>query len=210
MKLTTILKESSLSRILSHMQDHDCGIITAFRNARDCGAGERYTRAENLQRNRSLFSKIFTAYRHQITAIKGVSVENYGSPNAKEISEEVFFVVDAHDRGTLLADLKRWGEEFEQDSILFIPKGGNRAELHGTYHCPNGFPKFGEVNKIDSRKLGAKGEFFTIVNGRPFKFYSLNDISENVGPGGNLGYWACSMASKKHWTEMLPKNIGRK
>jgi len=202
MQLTEILKESSLSRILSHMQAHDCGTITAFRNARDCGAGARYTRAENQQRNRSLFAKVFTAYRHQVTAVKGVSVENYKTPNEKEMLEDVFFVVDEHDKGTLLADLKRWGEEFEQDSIMFIPKGGATSELHGTNHCKGGFPGYGVVDKFDSRKMGARGEFFTIVNGRPFKFYSLNDITENVGPGGNLGYWACAVESRKHWTEM--------
>ena len=48
------LGESSLSRLLSHMSNHDTGTITAFRYATDCGEGDVYTKKQNLQRNKSL------------------------------------------------------------------------------------------------------------------------------------------------------------
>ena len=38
------LKESSLSRLYSHMQDHESAALSAFRN--------EFTKAENLERNR--------------------------------------------------------------------------------------------------------------------------------------------------------------
>jgi len=34
------LNEKSLSRVYSHMKDHDTGTLTAFRYAKDCGDGD--------------------------------------------------------------------------------------------------------------------------------------------------------------------------
>ena len=49
MKLKNLIKESGLSRIWKHMSEHDTGTISAFRYARDCGLGKRYTKNENLK-----------------------------------------------------------------------------------------------------------------------------------------------------------------
>ena len=52
-----VINESSLSRIWSHNEKHDCGAMTAFRNAADCGEGEKYTNKIN-----SKFSNSFINY----------------------------------------------------------------------------------------------------------------------------------------------------
>ena len=57
-KLSTYLKESSLSKVFRHNEKHDCGALTAFRKARDCGDGIVYTKAENKKRNISLETKL--------------------------------------------------------------------------------------------------------------------------------------------------------
>lgn len=196
------LNESSLSRLQKHMKDHDTGTITAFRYARECGNGDVYTKQENLKRNKSLLAKL-QAKRYGVTSVKGSYIENYGTPKAKEVGENVFFVVDLDDTGKLLKDLKKLGNEFDQDSILYIPKGGGESELIGTNKCPDGYPGFNKKVKFKARKLGDKGEFFTRVNGRPFVFKeSLEIVTEHVLPEGFYGRWGCSLASKKHWNEL--------
>ena len=88
-----LLFESSLSRVRQHMMEHDCGMITAFRSARDCGNGEKYTKRENLQRNTSLKAKL-QRLGYGITVVKGSYIENYGTKDAVEVGEQTFFVVD--------------------------------------------------------------------------------------------------------------------
>ncbi len=40
-EFSTYLQESSLSRLWKHNEEHDCGAMTAFRKAADCGEGEK-------------------------------------------------------------------------------------------------------------------------------------------------------------------------
>ena len=56
----------------------------------------------------------------------------YGTDKAKEVGEHTYFIVDSEDTGNLEKDLRSLGEEFDQDSILFIPKGGEKSTLFGT------------------------------------------------------------------------------
>jgi len=201
MKLTQILNESSLSRLWQYMEKHDCGTMSAFRSAADCGKGEKYTYRQNMQRNASLLSKIHSSGRYSVTAIKGAYIENYGTPEAVEVSENTFFIADVENKGNLLSVMKRLGEEFEQDSILFIPVGGQFAELHGTNHCPSGYPGYGKIVKFDKREFGREAQFFSKVGNRPFSFLPETVMTENVGPNDYHGKWACHTLSKKHWSE---------
>jgi len=162
------LNESSLSRIYRQTRDHDFGTITAFRSARDCNQGEPFTKKENLQRNKSLVAKL-RAKGYGVTAIKGSYIENYGSKNAKEVGENSFLVIDLKDKGNLKKDLLKLGEAFEQDSIIFgeASKGGT---LIGSNKCPDGYPGYHKEAKQGGAVFGAKGEFLSRVNGRPFVF----------------------------------------
>jgi hypothetical protein len=112
------LNESGLSRVWKHMDSHDCGLITAFRNAKACGKGDVYTKEEKLKRNKSLLAKL-QAKRYGVTSVKGSYIENFGSSDAKEVGENVFFVVDTLDAGNLKEDLVKLGKEFEQDAVLY-------------------------------------------------------------------------------------------
>jgi len=64
--------------------------------------------------------------KYDVVRVQGKYIENYGKPDAVEVGENVFFVIDAYDKGELLKDFRELGEKFQQDSILFIPKGGNK------------------------------------------------------------------------------------
>lgn len=193
------LNETSLSRIYRQMQDFDSGIITAFRYAEDCGTGHVYTRKENLQRNKSLLAKL-SRQGYSVTSVKGTYIENYRSKDAVEVGENAFLVVDISDGGRLERDLRALGKEFDQDSILFVPKGGKEGQLIGTNTCPSGYPGYNKVNKFKNPVFGEKGEFFTRVNGRPFilkesaKFYPV--------PKGWFGLMGCAAVAKTPWQDL--------
>lgn len=199
MKLKDYLNESSLSRVWKHNEKHDCAALTAFRKARGCGQGEIYTKEENNKRNRSLLSKL-KVKGYGVTSLKGVYPE--GGQTGKE---ESFFVVDLNDSNNLLSDVKRLGEEFEQDSILFIPKGslGNKSKafLIGTNHCQDNWLGYGSKEVFNKGKIGYASPIYTSkVNGRPFIF---EDVGREIcDPGNGTGWWSLNIVSNKHWTEL--------
>lgn len=203
MNIEKSITESGLTRVWQHMSKHDCAILSAFRYASDCGSGEKYTLSQNLQRNASLLSKIQSSGRYSTTAIKGSYIENFGSKDAKEVDENTFFVADIQDTGNLLETVKKLGEEFEQDSVLFIPKGGNNAQLHGTNHCALGYPGYGKIESFSTRELGMSGPFFSKVGNRPFRFTEEIVMNENFGPNDYHGKWACYVAANKHWSKLF-------
>jgi hypothetical protein len=96
-KLFSLLESS----VWKHTQEHDSGIITAFRYK---------------NRNAKLKAKLLS---------KGYGVALI---NEKEVKEDSFLVVDLKDTGKLEQDLRRLGEEFEQDSIIFQERGGEKGE----------------------------------------------------------------------------------
>ena len=183
------LNESSLSRLYSKMEKHDTGTITAFRDG--------YTKKENNQRNKSLLAKIQAA-GYGATIVKGSYIENFGTPEAEEVSESVFFVEDMNDNGNLKKKLMSFGESFDQDSVLFIPKGGLNAILIGTNDAE--FPGFHKSVPFSKRSFGSAGEFMTKVKNRPFMFESIERYIQN--PSGYLGHMACHSIAETPWREI--------
>lgn len=201
MKLTTILNESSLSRVYKHNEKHDCGAMTAFRTARACSTGEPFSNNENKKRNKSLLAKLLSI-GYGITKLSG----RY--PEAGKMSKELsFFIVDINDTGKLLNDLKKLGNMFEQDSILFIPKGtvngDNKAFLIGTNKCDNNFLSFGQKELFHGGgKFGKTSKIYTsYVNGRPFIFEKVEE-ERVLTPGNGMGVWSLHLIAKKDWTEL--------
>jgi hypothetical protein len=174
MKVKDIITESSLSRVYRATRDHDFGTITAFRYAPECGTGEPYSLRENQQRNSSLLAKL-RAGGYGVTSIKGSYIENYGSPDAREVGENSFLVVDIQDRGNLLETLLKLGEEFEQDSIIY-GRAGEQGTLIGTNHCPGGYPGYHKEAPQGGAIFGKTGEFMSRVGGRPFIFAESADV----------------------------------
>lgn len=205
-KLTSILKESGLSRLVYHMEMHDCGTITAFRSKEGCGLPEDlpYALQDNKKRNAQLKAKL-EMMGYGTTAVKGAYIENYGTPEAIEVREDVFFVVDLQDKGNLEADLRRLGEEYMQDSILFIPRGGRGSILIGTNHCSD-YPGYGRTMQFNDRQMGKGGQFMTKVNGRPFIFEA--NLLEQIGNhnyysvANNMGKWAMKTIANKDWKDI--------
>ena len=165
------LTESSLSRIYNQAKEHDSGTISAFRSKRDCNTGEVYTKKENLARSKTL-KRDLLALGYGVTKIAGTYIENYGTKNAIEVKEESYIVIDLKDQNNLLADLKKLGLKYEQDSVTF-QKLNDTYQLVGTNKCPDGYPGYGKKVKLGKPIYGKDGEFHSKVNGRPFVFESI-------------------------------------
>ena len=153
--------ESGLSRIYKHISNHESGSITAYRG--------NYSNADNKKRNQILRARLLKK-GYDLTVIDGIYVEDFGTADAKKVKEKVFFVVDSKDKGNLKKDLIELGQDpldvdDNQDSVLFIPKGGNKSILIGTSKKPDAFLGFKKELPFSKRSLGDEGEFFSKVSG---------------------------------------------
>jgi len=193
------VNESSLSRVYQHNRLHDCGAMTAWRKAELCGTGRTYTHAENAQRNRSLLAKL-KARGYGVTTLHGRYPEG-----GHITTEESYFIVDIEDTGGLEQELQALGAQFEQDSVLIIPKGAvegkAKAFLLGTNHCAGNWIVAGAKEFFSHGKFGYDSKIYTsYVNGRPFIF---EEVGEEVpSPGSGFGWWSLHLAANKHWTEL--------
>jgi len=117
------LLEASLSRVFNHTQNRNIGIISANRN--------NLTPKENKIRTSHLKSEI-AKYFGYIT-IKGSYIENKGQPDERKVEEISFLVIgNNNDSGNLKGFLKKEGEKYQQDSILYKPADSEIAVLIGT------------------------------------------------------------------------------
>lgn len=199
MRLETYINESSLNRIWQHNEKYDCAAMTAFRKSRDCGDGELYTKNENLRRNKSLLAKLMSK-GYNCTRLNGQYPE--GGETGKETS---YFIVDAKNNGKLENTVKLLGEEFEQDSVLFIPKGSiqnkSGAYLIGTNRCENNWLGYGKKQEFSKGKLGYTSPIYTsYVNGRPFIFEEVDKPIN--GPGNGYGWWSLNLIANSNWTDI--------
>ena len=99
-----VLSESSLSRIYSHIETHDCAVLTAFRNDpfdfSNCSDGQENNqlptsspKEENMKRNKELKAALLGS-KFGLTPVKGSYIENFLQDNAVEVKESSFFVVN--------------------------------------------------------------------------------------------------------------------
>tara|TARA_R110002020_G_scaffold159781_2_gene343896 strand:+ start:3199 stop:3795 length:597 start_codon:yes stop_codon:yes gene_type:complete len=159
-KWEKFLTESGLSRLYQHMMDYDSAIISAFRN--------EYTNKQNYERSRELKAQLLSA-GYGVTKIDGSYIENFETPEAIEVSEQSLFISNRGGAADFINEIARLGEEYEQDSVLIIPEGGQDAYLLGTRQG-NDFPPFGQQITVGNVKMGGEAEFMSRVKGRPFVF----------------------------------------
>ena len=164
-----IIAEGGLSRNWSHMQEHDCALISAERNS--------YTKKENKDRGLELEAVIARAGYGYKTE-RGSFIENFKTPQAIEVSEKSLFVVNLKDDPGFFDRIAELSKQFEQDSVLMIPKGGKGAYLIGTKEG-NDFPPFGETITVGDFHGGVEDEFMTRTGGRPYVFKD-KDIKEEL------------------------------
>ncbi len=190
-------RESSISRLLTHADRYDCAAITAFRKYEGDAKGRKYTGKENAQRNASLRVKL-TAGVYEMAALSGSYFEG-----GEVTRDRFFFVVNNGWRGDprslyqFTQRMKRFGEEFEQDAVLIIPKGAvrgdasrpdvplvDRSKRRGraffirTNDSPENWMKDQDLMSatVDETRLNrAVGDFLRIVTGHPPHFEISNE-----------------------------------
>jgi hypothetical protein len=203
---TEFLSESSLSRLVHHNDAHDCGVITAFRSVPNPDTATDAERAEQLRKNvannRRLIAQLLQK-KYQLTAVDGRYVETQtrnGVRKEVNVREQSLFVVDAFDRGTLAADLRHLGEEYDQDSIAFLPKGSFRDTaqtqpyLLGTNHT--GFLGYGQKKTFSATRFNLdQPQFATFIKGRSFVFESIERAYEP--PRTRNGHWMVTLGANE-------------
>ena len=203
------LKESSLTRLHQHTQEHDTAIITAYRNnpsedpnkyctrsIPDAGQDRGSINRVNIARNRELHARLLGFNRlpttkggehkdYGATKIIGTYVEDYGDPEKEvEVKEVSWFVTNLKDSPDFIQDIIDLGEEYCQDSIAFIPKGGEGAYLIGTNRSD--FPGYGVEMPLGDYRPGQEAEFMSRIRGRPFtlsevkSMETFRDLSTNA------------------------------
>ena len=180
-KFGNLLNESSLNRIYSHIQEHDCAIITAFRSSMvNCVSGEDDERILNIRNNKNRNKNLKAALislGYGVTGVKGTYIENFMSDNEIEVKEDSYFVVNLTDDPTFISKIIKLGEIFCQDSVLILERGGENNYLYGTNESD--FPGYGESVPVGGFKPGIESEFMTRVSGRPFALESFGNLQIN-------------------------------
>lgn len=102
---------------------------------------------ENLERNRLLKAKLL-AHGYGVTNLDHFCTESCGGKKPQELEEPRFFVVNLNDDKNFHDILLELGEFFNQDAILYKPKG-DEACLIGTNNSE--FPGYG--NSIETEQF---------------------------------------------------------
>jgi len=182
------LNESSLSRLYRHMMAHDTAIITAYRgdpnDDSNCVDKSQATEdSTNKLRNRDLKATLMTL-GYGVTSVDGSYIENFNTPEAYEVAEHSFFVVNLEDNPDFAEYIVILGEDFCQDAVLIIPKGGQGAYLHGTNNSE--FPGYGQKVQAGDLSFGREQEFMTKVRGRPMAFTEELETYKKLSRAGRM------------------------
>ena len=171
-----VIQESSLSRVHQHVEQHDCAIITTFRNnpsEHDSCVHEAPStyQGENLKpiyinklNNRDLKATLLKL-GYGVTAVDGTFVENFDTPKAVEVKEDSLLVVNLTDDPSFYDQIKNLGKKYCQDSVLIVPQGGKDVKLYGTNSSQ--FPGLDQEVSIGNFIYGKNAEIMTKVNNRP-------------------------------------------
>lgn len=176
------LTESSLARVHKHIMEHDCAAFSGFRddlyNSEDCT--EKSIIPEegdtNIARNRQIKAMLLDR-SYGITKIDGAWINEFGTPNAKEVKEKSLFCVNLNDDPSFNSVVVELSERYCQDAILLISKGGKDAYLLGTNN--HEFPGYGNKVSQGALKMGREAEFMSKVKNRPFTF-TVDDDNEEL------------------------------
>lgn len=163
--------ESSLSRIFSYTKNRNIAIISGQRG--------NLTPKENAVRTANLKSEIRKLFG--FITVKGRFIENKGTSEEKVVDEISFLVIGSEDddKGLLLGFIKKMGEKYQQDSVLYKSYDSEFASLIGT--TEGQFPGKGikhilgkfQPNTISDFKSVLKGDSKTFTENNQQLIYEL-------------------------------------
>lgn len=173
----TNLNESSLSRVRTHVMNHDTAMITSWRDKLNNCTEDQKTLPENNRERNNILKALLLAEGFGVTKVDGSYIENFKELDAVEVKEDSFFVVNLKDNNNFTNKIIELGKLFCQDSVLIVPKGGISAYLYGTNLSQ--FPSLDKTVNVGDLKFGKESEFMTKVNNRPFVFESYSDFNKS-------------------------------
>ena len=172
--------ESSIPRILSQNKEHDCAIITAFRQYDKDG---KPIDKNTNNRNNILLGKTLRYRGYGITSVIGTYGEQ--QTGLRPEKENSWFVVNLHDDSKFIDDIINFGIADGQDSVLIIPKNGffdvKTVYLYGTNDNNVGndaFVKWKEKKYASAIKFGNDNLMLTKIKNKYFYFRFDNIIDE--------------------------------
>lgn len=156
-----------------------------------------YTPEENEQRNKTLKAACLEK-GYGVTKIRGGHAENFNTPEAIEVQEESFVVVNLNDDPNFVATMIRFGKAFCQDAVL-VKEVGKDAYLHGTNRAS--FPGLGNTVLLGGLKGGKEAQVMSGENGKGGEPFVPGEgelpYLETVKNYGWAGRLAISLEAKK-------------
>jgi len=151
---------SSITRLMQFMGEFEIACITANRG--------NLSKEENERRNRELSSSLLHR-GYGITRINGNYIENFGTVDAIEVSENSYFVVNLSDDVEFFDVLFKASEYYDQDSFLYKPAGEeSEAYLIGTAH--NAYPGYKVREALGKLHVNVDNEFLSRIKKNSFSF----------------------------------------
>lgn len=203
----SLLRESGLSRLHQHMQEHDSAILTAFRGDPSdmslCVDTPEDTDpdAPNKLRNRDLKATLLTL-GIGVTKIDGSYIENFDTPEAFEVSEDSLFCTNLKDDPNFFKTIEELGKKYCQDAVLMIPQGAKGAYLYGTNNAE--FPGLDQKVNVGDARFGKSAEFMSRVRKRPFTFSEVKlEVYEDLPKNQRM---AAKAIAQPFINEMRKKN----
>ncbi len=192
----------SLGRVLFHTINSNIAVLTGHRG--------NLTVDENNRRNDELKQKIRDA-GYGYLRVKGNYTENKDTPEEKKVKEDSLLVIGdrGRDDGKLLSMVKKWGEEYDQDSILHKSHDSEEAFLHGTSKLGT-WPKYGEAKPMGKFHPNRISEFYsTLMGGKPFVF--LREFVDLTKPNlvfisDQPNYWRSKERAEQLYNGLTPSN----
>ena len=159
-------------KVYEYIYRYECAIISAYRydltnsiNDED-NTGEVLTPEQNRARN-ELLSTMLTNMGYDYTKVDGAFIENYETPEAREVTEEAFFVANIKNDPSFNMNMVKLSEKFGQDGVMLLYDFGKKVVLRGTNNAK--WPGYRNVVNLGSFHEG-EHEFMTKVNGKAFHF----------------------------------------
>lgn len=230
-----VLSEASLKKTWEYNKQYDCANITAYRQYDGFFESETYsvhevdcehqklrddehpnhkelnllTKNDKKKRNASLLFKL-KAYGYTMISIVGRYPEN-----GKTIKEKGFWVVNTKNDSNFFKNIQSLGEEFEQDTVLCIPKGtvDNEAKAY-LWSCTDNVCNF--VKPIHAKRefktphYGEEGlDFTSYIKGKPYYFGDdegqVTEVSNYVGSYSNAS--VLKSLSLKDWKDLTESEL---
>jgi hypothetical protein len=187
-KVAGVITESSVSRTKFYLQNYECATISAFRPGANIGRKdeeELTNRKDVLKRNKQHSAELGKkltklGYTHFLVDGAWAKENKDKTPILNSRGEQVFgreityFVVNNNGdtREQFRNNLKKLGSEFDQDSVMFYPKGSSMAFWSGTTKRESDL-KFGQ-NRLLKNGRWEPQMYRTTLRGRKNTGYSYD------------------------------------